>query len=244
MDLSKTVLVLLIFLFSVNIVYSQVPSLKLVIVNEKNSVNPGDSLKSVIYISGIGPIKKNKIRVFIPPFLLNPEDPGLLTTNIHCRYQNNTPIPWYREDSNPIYEGVVSLTECNFLIEKEPPTDFAAPLLLSEWEKAPMYINLNISEDAKPGDYEIQLIFTYSADEINWYQDRGGVKIHVNSPVEQYRYYVFLLLTIIAIVLSGISGWTKEKYKMLRKSRIGYLILIGIILAILWILYLIYLSLG
>lgn len=117
-----------------------------------------------------------------------------------------------------------------------------APQLLSEQGlgvldkpdrlKPPISYRLNIAENAPPGDHIIEFIFTYS-DGSKWYQDGRQVLLHVNNPIEQYRYLVAILIGIVGLGLTWISGSDTAKKEISefveRKVEIKWIIRIVIL---------------
>ena len=191
-------------------------------------VNKGHPVSIDLYVSGLGMIKENKIILRIPPELLDSENPGQISGSIKCRGDNRTNFESKIEThSGEIGNMRIVLNECNFMMlpeEKAGKTTLKrAPILLSEWDNsdntslsesdnsyyAPIHVILNISDDAPTGDNYIYLVLTY-ADETKWYQDKEKIKIHVNNPVEQYRFYLLLVLTFITLLFSWLSDVTKK----------------------------------
>lgn len=65
----------------------------------------------------------------------------------------------------------------------------------------PLRVDLNVSEDAPPGDYSIALILTYD-NGFGLQQDRQELTVHVNSFYEDHR----TGFQILAIIIAGFSS--------------------------------------
>lgn len=222
---------------------NKTPSYTIVPVPATIITDPGKTVNVDIYISGFGNIKNNKIRVFFPDDLLNPEDPGVIGTTIRCvSYDNKTKIPSFFDINVTLSDIVINLQECNFM-HSTTYEEFQTPLIMSErkiFEKPPIYLSMNIAKNATPGDREVEIVFTYT-DGIKWYQDKEKITIHVNNQVEENRQTLFILLALIGILLSFSS--TSEKFGLILSSRSKKVLYIIIVISLTYILYLTYNSL-
>jgi hypothetical protein len=204
------------------------PSYKLAIVSDKYNVNPGDSINWSIFISGLGKVEKNKLLVYYPSILLNQTNPGESILHLDCiNITINKTVPslssstYYLNTSYPA--NFAQMVSCYFMYNN---TNFPnqAPLIISEtWLSfnettvPPISLRFNTNKNAPPGDYIIELIFTYSDGNSNgskWYQDDRQVLLHVNNPIEQNRSLIALLIGIITFFFPLI--WSLEILKKFR----------------------------
>ena len=228
------------------------PAYTLIPIPNELIVNPGGEAKIDLYISGLGKIKENKILLRIPQDLLNSENPGNLNGSIICGGMDpNNVSPMIDVDSNNLLNMRIVLNECNFWAVVDDIGDdsknmtLTAPMLLSERDNsdfAPIHIKMNIAENAPHGDQYIYLVFTYT-DGTKWYQDKEKIKIHVNNPVEENRKLLFVILAVLAFAFPWISESTKKTYNTLLSSRLGILTKLITILAMVYVAYLIIISL-
>lgn len=220
------------FIFSEK--YNLTPSYSIIMLPDKNDVNPGDSINFKIYISGMGFINSHKINIFYIPELLDKNTPGIFISNIGCNYDTLTGKICPRDGyySTPIYPKssrlLIYLQNClfmndnindNFNIPKikieEPAINYTSPISL----------NLNISNNAPTGDQTLDVIFTYS-DGLKFYQDKKQVIIHINNPIERYS---FIIASIIAIFAIFINLYINEIKKLIKKYKLIIIILIILI---------------
>lgn len=235
----------------------KIPSYEMILVPDQITTNPGETIKVDIFISGLGYIQNNKIHVFTPENLLNPENPGLISVNIACVTNNTTNITQagFIEWTAPLLDPKFSIAPCNFMSidsNLDPNVKlYRAPPIMSEERyegqhqgykgKPPIYLMMNIADNATPGDRGVNLVFTYT-DGIKWYQDKEKITIHVNNPLEENRQILLIILAILAFSFSWVSEYTKELYKEILSSRYRKVLQILTILAIISLVYLVYVS--
>jgi hypothetical protein len=225
------------------------PSYTLIPIPETITINPDETVYFAIFISGMGNIKNNKIRVFFPKNLLNSENPGIIGTSLNCVnfidvYTNlSTHLPHNLVQNNTLSNIAIDLVDCNFMHSKTFG-EYEAPIIMSERENdglPPIYIVMNVADkhNVTFGDHAVPLIFTYT-DGIKWYQDEKILTIHVNNPVEENRQILTILSTAVAIILTCIS--LDEKFKKLLSFWIGRFILLSLGILIAYIIHYVLIS--
>lgn len=226
--------------------YNLTPSYTIVMISDKNNINPGEPINYEIYISGMGHIDNNKINIFFRPELLDEKNPGIFGSTISCVNINGTISPIENVTINKITPKssfiLIQLQKCVFMYETTN-NDFHIPKMKIEEPNqnyvSPIFLNLNISKNAPPGDHVLDIIFTYG-DGLNFYQNEKQILLHINNPIERYRHIVIILITIIVFLF----GWTSDYIKeiVIKNSHKRFLfgltiIVIGIILYLIYISY-------
>lgn len=239
---------------------NETPSYTLIPIPSAIITDPGRTVNVDIYISGFGYISNNKMIVFVPSNLLNTENPGRIGASIGCMHNKTTNItvPIFSETSTnltavkagliPGMTGLIpgvkfSLIKCNFMYNNETLNEQNVPPIMLEGRNngsAPSYIIMNLADNATPGDYEIPIVFTYTDGE-KWYQDKKQITIHVNNPIEENRFWLVIALTLLGGLLTYIS--IEDNFKKYFSSCFGKIKICIIILLLLYIFYLILISL-
>ena len=179
------------------------PRYQIVSSTDRTSVSKGETTTFSFYLTGYGEIERHKMTAFLDYDALLSSEGGSIS------------IPFAQDEDGGIMIGKPALESdrtfhhsiesnsatmylSNILLHDSPsfsppPEDDSIealyPTIIAEgdWgDHAPIEIELNISEDANPGDYEFQLYFFYS-DRLELYQTQSKVEIHVQNKVEEYE---------------------------------------------------------
>lgn len=212
-------------------------SYNIVPVIQNPEVNRGDSINVDFYISGAGETGRKRIHILHPYPELFQEDvgsiyPGMVlvppeevkeNSNASSRIMARQDAPEnHRKEGNVDFVGS-QISVPDWILEEvpgsrvreiSPPTPGPAPdtfpMKLSEGvmgETAPFHLELNIADDADPGEYEITSIFSYeSASSIK--SDKDTVVFHVNDWIEERQptlTRVVILIALITLTLQGID---------------------------------------
>ncbi|MFA9503925.1 hypothetical protein ACERIM_14270 [Natrinema sp. H-ect1] len=198
------------------------PKYEIVPSTNKISVSKGEKATLRIYLTGYGEIERHKLTMFL-------EYDSLLSGE-----GGNFSIPFAKNEDGGISYGkpaiesddqfvreiegnstTVYITDFIFFDspafefpDEKGSEDWMYPVIISEgdWGKhAPIEVELNIDEDAEPGDYDFQMFLMYS-DRLESYQSSTTVKIHVQSKVEEYepwpqRFAIFGALVALASLI-------------------------------------------
>ena len=198
------------------------PSYTLIPMPNEVIVNRGEPAEIDLYISGLGTIKENKILLRIPPKLLDSKNPGeIVGGEIICVGENSSDVvARLKTNTVDITNMEISLSECTFMAavdEDSMERTLKAPMLLSERDNngySPIHIKMNIAKKAPHGDQYVYLVFTYT-DGTKWYQDKEQIKVHVNSPYEQF--YIYHLI-FIGVVVAIIGQFIIASYKIIQNK--------------------------
>lgn len=222
------------------------------------TVNPGETVKIEIYISGAGNTWRKRLHILHPYPDLFQENVGTISPGIAQipAEEADDDMTVHREDGDqaategdsgyiarpykdapeeyridhemgvvataiaipdwlfqPVPEGLIRGNEHG--AGEGPAPHFPVKLSEGKWgETAPWVMELNISEDAEPGDYELDFIFTYETEII--ISSRRSVQIHVNDWIEKRQPNLKRVVVTIALlsllsqaigpILSLISG--------------------------------------
>lgn len=188
-------------------------SYRLITRTDTPTINPGNPIEIDVFISGYGKIEKNKFNLYhSSKNLVNSNNPGKIEWTIQVAKDKKTgkiiqPVSGnqykgiHKLDSQGTY---VTINEGYFL--DDPKLEFeknALPRIMSEstWDRLfPFSVVINTLTNAKPGNYGIDLIFTYSADnEIS--TDQKTVVIHVTSWKERHEKALWFIGISGAVIL-------------------------------------------
>ncbi|WP_367176189.1 hypothetical protein [Haloarcula rubripromontorii] len=179
------------------------PNYQIITSTQRVSVSKGGTAKFSVYFTGYGEIERFKMTTFVDYDSLLSDRGGKIS------------IPFHKDEDDNISYGAPALEENNqfvhhiktnastmypseFIFFDSPAFEFPPeeqaeerlyPTIISEgdWgDHAPMEIELDISEDIEPGNYDFQLVFLYSGT-LDSFQESSTVEIHVKSVVEEYE---------------------------------------------------------
>jgi hypothetical protein len=142
------------------------------------SIDPGDKIEIEIFISGYGDVEKNKLFIsFSSSALIDEKNPGNIKTCIKTliNTKTNEISPLAGEDqvqSRPCDKvGVIIGLSKGYFLDKpaspSPPDTMFAPIMVeSKWSGlSPIFLTLNTSKKTPPGNYDVNLVLTYSKEE-------------------------------------------------------------------------------
>jgi|GEM_PF-5399994 len=179
------------------------PKYQIVPSTDRVAVSKGESANFSVYLTGYGEIQRQKMTLFLDYDSLLSSEGGEISIPFAMHEDGSISYgaPAIESDNQFVHDiesntATVFLSE--ILLHDSPSFDFPSennaeeglyPTIIAEgdWgEHAPIEVELNIAEEAKPGDYKFQIYFMYS-DRLEAYQSESQVKIHVRSKVEEYE---------------------------------------------------------
>jgi len=199
------ILASLVLILSSTIALAATPEYSVVITSEKPAVNPNESLKFKVYITGGGePPVESKIAVYT--------DGSYNITRIWVKDSSNAkphepdpPIPYFIYASLPRYLFDVH----------DPPK----PKIFAEIEGMVKFgiieYEVFIPEDIRPGDHETHIVFSYN-DSTKWHTEEAVFKFHVNTWYERYQSLLILSAAVVVVdslinILINIWNWLKRR---------------------------------
>ncbi|MFC6825241.1 hypothetical protein [Halopelagius fulvigenes] len=177
------------------------PKYQIVTSTNRISVSQGEKTTFSVYLTGYGEIERHKMSVFLDYSSLL--SGGEIVIPFHKDNEGNVSFggPVLEEGNQLVHQiqgnsATLFLSELLFIDNpgfESPPEDNALerlyPVIVAEgdWsEHAPIQVELDIAEDAEPGDYDFQMFLLYS-DRLDAFQSSAVVEIHVQSKVEEYE---------------------------------------------------------
>lgn len=195
--------------------YSVIASLK------TPNVNPGDEIKISVFISGYGIPNFNKLSIIhTQPNMLNENNVGeivtpILSTDRDELISGKMATWWHKEKTQMDLDrvgGTIHLIKAAFLphpterMDRFDHNTNPLPIIVSEQVHGnipPIEVTYNVSEDARPGNYDISTIFTYTSNQITK-QTKSTVTVHVNNQREQLEpWFTRVAMAGVAIALLG-----------------------------------------
>jgi len=184
------------------------------------SINSGDKIEIEIFISGYGNVEKNKLFIsFSSSALIDKENPGSIETCIKTITNTKTneisPLAGKEHiQSHSCNEVgvIIRLAKGYFLdhptLRPPPPDDMLAPIMAEgKWDNLPpIFLTLNTSKKTPPGNYDVNLVLTYSEEE-EIRIDNKKVQVHVKSPAEKHWKKVTIIAISLAILSLIATNW-------------------------------------
>lgn len=206
------------------------PSYRIVPLLTRSSIKPGETIEIKMFISGSGPIERNKLHLTHGyTHLLDSDNPGYWVHSLAATEQKDGElepklVPPGHDLKRRKLDDTGSYTHLNPIhfhdteelekVEAEGdiegvdglPGIFAERAVVNEdgESEPPLKIEYITRKDAKPGDYDINLVFTYEGSD-KTFQDEKTVTVHVEGWVERNRRWlegiaaVGALITVISI---------------------------------------------
>jgi hypothetical protein len=184
----------------------------------ESTLNPGDTLKIRVFVTGYGEIKHNKLFINHHPTLISKENPGKMRTCIKLGTNEEGKQfaltgKKYIQFWDLEKEGAIvgHFVKGYFLPLPNTITDYGLPQIHGETIPQGLYpleIDLNISKECPPGDYLLNFDFTYEDDE-DIYQDKNVAKVHVKSWLERHKVCITIVtigLAILGIIIGAIMS--------------------------------------
>lgn len=190
----------------------------------RSRIDPGDVVEIELYIVGHGSVDTGKLQVFhLQNDLIDPDAPGEFVRWVDSKSSiSGNQILIRGEDAREEFSidnwnTVILLQDWFFENipndsenDSEPQADLGIKLSEGIHENhPPLLLRLRVSLDAKPGNYELPMVFTYiSEDDVK--QDSETISIHVNSWVDRYRTeleiigVVGVVATILTVLIMAI----------------------------------------
>lgn len=220
------------------------PSCQIVPIINQETISPEDNLSISFLLSCKGKIESNQLNIYFPEGFLSNKEKAYFSQFLAGDDTTATAI-WFNEKPViDISEGKGAFIEILPVYFKEvfPNKTITFGESYSPLGHPPILFNAKSKEKIKPGDYTINVIFHYS-DGNEWYQNKESIRVHVNNPIEENRNDLFFILAILALGFPWISGYIKEYYNKILSSKLGIIIKILTIIAIVLIIRLIIISL-
>lgn len=170
----------------------------------------GDEVVLQILITGYGGVKQNKMKVLVPPYIVE----GHLTLN-RIDFQYNPGMNCYdplgyREPFEGPHNIVFNISLWKFSEEPCPVKGRVGGLsILSEGTYGPTQdqvggpfeIRFRIPEEAPNGDHFIESIFTYNTGS-QWATTKSTTRIHIRSYWEKNEKFFTILFSVVSIILA------------------------------------------
>lgn len=185
---------------------------------DKPSIDPGDTVKVDIYLTGTAPIEDHKLMFYIPPVILDGK--GQVVSFRFLYYETNAvrPVPPMKTNlsdfmfSIRLSDGYFSYAEgsSNTLLWSE------IPLWQKQGEKrtgpsmAPITLLFKTPDAAPPGNHEIITRFFYTAGAESKMAEAKTI-IRISSFSERYQVFFVTLCGVLVVLPSLIP----EKYRRL-----------------------------
>jgi hypothetical protein len=180
-------------------------------------VNPGKAIELEIFITGGGPVDEGKLYLTYPSTIINKEKPGEGITSIKVAKDTRTgriiqPVsgePHLQSFPCEAIGAIILLNEGNFLdIPNQPTTGLLKRKMGEyEWDKhAPVFVKLNIDEQAHSGDYEIRLALSYaSSGDVEIAKE--AVNVHITNWPERHPWVIIagVIASILSVIVGGIA---------------------------------------
>ncbi len=217
------------------------PHYSIIVETNKNQLNQNDNFKMNLSFSGLGNVSFSRLFILVPDNIIKDKIIKVTKINYTCsdiNFTTNTKIckgePIVRNESprfwtlipNNYYQHPHIVGEDQYSGTK---LEGAAPFSFSEVMYSPnssmeyyppVTIDFVVAGNAKPGDYNIQIIYDYKSKD-EWYQDRQETKIHINRFYENdtFLYYTqyFAILGFIVLIMQFCKdiktfwNWSKNK---------------------------------
>ncbi|WP_254525667.1 hypothetical protein [Natrinema caseinilyticum] len=185
------------------------PNYNIVPTRNQLAVNPGDVIEIGVYLSGHGSVEHNNLQFYSSPRLLNEDHPIQVRLNRQpdAATEDSGQAESQSGDDTQKYEfgtpgGSIVLPPSSF--QPAEGVNERYPLIQRASDQVPsITLELHVDDAASPGDYLLQLDFTYGSKGAN-FQSSQSVDIHVNSLVERYEQQLWLLGILIALLILGI----------------------------------------
>lgn len=208
MDKFKKNFLLFVFLtFSINIGIADnnindfhgIPSYTILAYPDRAVIDQGEKVSISLYIAGGGDVDANKIRVSIPPYIV---DGGVelkeYTYNKEQKLPNSPPTS---QTLDTLFGK--SLPEEYFQIVNYsmPLSSFGEPQIYDDGKKyAPITITFTVNHDAPAGDHEI-FTYLFYKNGSQWYLSEKSIGIHIRHWYEKSWFYEVSLIVSILFVL-------------------------------------------
>ncbi len=185
--------------------------------NRTPRLNPGGAIEIEIYLSGYGVPDKNKLVVQLSsPYIIDEDSPGKAT--LYKRHSTKRPIgnniPLETLEFNISNIGVTMRLDTIYFAEvAQTVPECGLKNVYGEgvWgseRKPPIYLQINTSKKARPGNYEIALVFTYKTG-TDSRQDCKAVPVHITSWIERYQWLIYLGVGVAfaSLVINAIGAF-------------------------------------
>jgi len=196
------------------------PNYSIIPIVLKSTLNPGETCKIRVYITGYGTVKKHKLFVSYHPILVRIDNPGEIRFCIKIiKDKKSGKVIDYKIGKDylhsfPLTEGgsgiAVLQSPCFQSIKNWEENPIAFPMINSEMrvdELFPVEIDINLPDKCPSGDYNLDFVLTYG-DEHNIFQDKDRMSIHVTSWFERHILWttIYLALASIALGILALKG--------------------------------------
>lgn len=200
-----------------------------------NQIDPGKNFTLGIYIEGAGDVDYSKLRVNIPPYIVQN---GTLVYKVYMfnfsdkPYSINQGDPLFLVNIPGIYFKSNETINKILLNDTNPLSNTGG--LATHNGFPPIIINFTMSSKAPPGDHLIYIDLFYKNNG-KWYVDKQDIPLHIKYWYEQERLQdlaSFALISGIIIALIELCKFFSHDYKWSYKWLIA---LITLALVILWL---------
>lgn len=188
------------------------PSYALEIQTSSNKINPGDNFTLIIYIEGSGDVDYNKLRVNIPPYIV---EKGTLNYKVNTFFSEKR--LYFRNENDTMF--LIFIPNIYFignwdlnkllLDDDNPKLNLSNIGGIDDKEGAPIIINFTASKDAPSGDHNIHLNLFYKNSN-KWFMDKQVVPLHINHWYENELLQKFAIMAVAIGIIASLLGIIKE----------------------------------
>ena len=202
-------------------------------------VNENEAIEIEYFLTGVGQVDANKIRISISPDICQESIISVQTieanwTDIENKRPSHLEMHSYQDGSQmagilPPYYFTVDEADSFFNYGGKPWQSVNDTLLVVPWVNgslvSPIYIRFVIAEDAPKGDHEVMFFVFYQYDD-TWYSTQENVTVHIKYWYEQWYYQILLALSV-PVLYAILSSFYKCVYNkstsFLQKIKIWFI---------------------
>ncbi len=186
---------------------------------KSNPVNTGDPFEVALYISGAGNVNSSKMKISIPPYIVQDQDVSLEY------YEYGTEGRIVRTDRiiprriNRLFNKtfiVIGLSNIYFMSHNNSPINVGELSDIGNESYPPFDIKFTIAENIPGGDYNMYVNLFYKYRD-QWYMEKQSIPIHINYWYEHWLVQWGVIFALIFGILASIktiipdSIWNKLK---------------------------------